>query len=110
MSAKDCRHSRNCHWIESIDPHEQSFVAQVMHKTIENVALWIDGHGGVAHKSANEAATWRIFERDYARMADSHAGVSSLPRQALWNFSNNGCRSNGRSASCEDAVWECRVP
>jgi nitrate/TMAO reductase-like tetraheme cytochrome c subunit len=50
MKATDSRECRNCHSVESMDPHKQSAAAQMMPEAIKNGATCIDCHKGIAHK------------------------------------------------------------
>ncbi|MGB8398906.1 NapC/NirT family cytochrome c [Bradyrhizobium sp.] len=40
---------RNCHSVESMDPHKQSQASQVMLLALKNGATCIDCHRGIAH-------------------------------------------------------------
>ena len=50
MKATDSRECRNCHSVESMDPHKQTAAAQIMPEAIKNGATCIDCHKGIAHK------------------------------------------------------------
>ena len=50
MKATDSRECRNCHSVESMDPHKQSAAAQTMFEAIKSGATCIDCHKGIAHK------------------------------------------------------------
>jgi nitrate/TMAO reductase-like tetraheme cytochrome c subunit len=50
MKANDSRECRNCHSVESMDPHKQSQASQVMYEAIKSGATCIDCHRGIAHK------------------------------------------------------------
>jgi nitrate/TMAO reductase-like tetraheme cytochrome c subunit len=49
MKANDSRECRNCHSVESMDPHKQTPASQVMFEAIKNGATCIDCHRGIAH-------------------------------------------------------------
>jgi cytochrome c-type protein NapC len=49
MKETDSRACRNCHSIESMDPHKQSQPAQVMALAMKGGATCIDCHKGIAH-------------------------------------------------------------
>jgi nitrate/TMAO reductase-like tetraheme cytochrome c subunit len=49
MKATDSRECRNCHSVDSMDPHKQSAAAQMMPEAIKNGATCIDCHKGIAH-------------------------------------------------------------
>ncbi len=48
MKANDSHECRNCHAVESMDPHKQSEAAQIMPEAIKNGATCIDCHRGIA--------------------------------------------------------------
>jgi len=50
MKANNSHECRNCHSVESMDPHKQSPASQVMYAAIQNGATCIDCHRGIAHK------------------------------------------------------------
>jgi len=50
MKATDSRECRNCHSVESMDPHKQTAAAQMMPEAMKNGATCIDCHKGIAHK------------------------------------------------------------
>jgi nitrate/TMAO reductase-like tetraheme cytochrome c subunit len=50
MKATDSRECRNCHSVESMDPHKQTVAAQMMPEAMKNGATCIDCHKGIAHK------------------------------------------------------------
>jgi len=56
MKATDSRECRNCHAVESMDPHKQSAAAQVMPEAIKAGATCIDCHKGIAHHLPAEPA------------------------------------------------------
>jgi cytochrome c-type protein NapC len=49
MKASDSRECRNCHSVESMDPHKQSQASQVMMLAMKSGATCIDCHKGIAH-------------------------------------------------------------
>ena len=49
MKATNSRECRNCHAVESMDPHKQSQASQVMFPAIKAGATCIDCHRGIAH-------------------------------------------------------------
>ena len=49
MKETDSRPCRNCHSVESMDPHKQSQASQVMMLAIKSGATCIDCHRGIAH-------------------------------------------------------------
>lgn len=50
MKATDSRECRNCHSVESMDPHKQTPASQAMFPAMKAGATCIDCHRGVAHK------------------------------------------------------------
>ena len=50
MKANNSRECRNCHSVESMDPHKQTPASQVMYAAIKAGATCIDCHRGIAHK------------------------------------------------------------
>ena len=55
MKATDSRECRNCHAVDSMDPHKQSaLAAQVMPEAIKAGATCIDCHKGIAHHLPKE--------------------------------------------------------
>jgi len=54
MKATDSRECRNCHAVESMDPHKQSAAAQIMPEAIKAGATCIDCHKGIAHHLPKE--------------------------------------------------------
>lgn len=54
MKATDSRECRNCHAVESMDPHKQSAAAQMMPEAIKAGATCIDCHKGIAHHLPKE--------------------------------------------------------
>ena len=50
MKATDSRECRNCHSVESMDPHKQTPASQAMFPAMQAGATCIDCHRGVAHK------------------------------------------------------------
>ena len=50
MKESDSRECRNCHAIQSMDPHKQSAAAQIMTEAIKNGMTCIDCHKGIAHR------------------------------------------------------------
>jgi nitrate/TMAO reductase-like tetraheme cytochrome c subunit len=56
MKATDSRECRNCHSVESMDPHKQSAAAQMMPEAIKAGATCIDCHKGIAHHLPKEPA------------------------------------------------------
>ena len=50
MKPTNSRECRNCHSVESMDPHKQAQASQVMYEAIKNGATCIDCHRGIAHK------------------------------------------------------------
>jgi nitrate/TMAO reductase-like tetraheme cytochrome c subunit len=50
MKETDSRPCRNCHSVESMDPHKQSQASQVMMVAIKSGATCIDCHRGIAHQ------------------------------------------------------------
>ena len=50
MKETDSRECRNCHSVESMDPHKQTAAARVMPEAIKNGATCIDCHKGIAHQ------------------------------------------------------------
>jgi cytochrome c-type protein NapC len=56
MKATDSRECRNCHAVESMDPHKQSAAAQMMPEAIKAGATCIDCHKGIAHHLPKEPA------------------------------------------------------
>jgi cytochrome c-type protein NapC len=50
MKETDSRPCRNCHSVESMDPHKQSQASQVMMLAIKSGATCIDCHRGIAHQ------------------------------------------------------------
>jgi trimethylamine-N-oxide reductase (cytochrome c), cytochrome c-type subunit TorC len=50
MKATDSRECRNCHSVESMDPHKQTQASQVMFPAMKAGATCIDCHRGVAHQ------------------------------------------------------------
>jgi len=50
MKATDSRECRNCHSVESMDPHKQSQASQAMFPALKAGATCIDCHRGIAHK------------------------------------------------------------
>jgi cytochrome c-type protein NapC len=55
MKSTDSRECRNCHAIQSMDPHKQSEAAQIMPEAIKNGLTCIDCHKGIAHQLPKEA-------------------------------------------------------
>lgn len=49
MKSTDSRECRNCHAVESMDPHKQSAAAQIMPEAMKNGLTCIDCHKGIAH-------------------------------------------------------------
>jgi nitrate/TMAO reductase-like tetraheme cytochrome c subunit len=49
MKANDSHECRNCHSVQSMDPHKQTAAAQIMPEAIKNGATCIDCHKGIAH-------------------------------------------------------------
>jgi cytochrome c-type protein NapC len=49
MKSTDSRECRNCHAIQSMDPHKQSAAAQIMPEAMKNGLTCIDCHKGIAH-------------------------------------------------------------
>jgi cytochrome c-type protein NapC len=49
MKSTDSRECRNCHAVQSMDPHKQSAAAQIMPEAIKNGLTCIDCHKGIAH-------------------------------------------------------------
>ena len=54
MKATDSRECRNCHAINSMDPHKQSEAAKVMFDPNTSGLTCIDCHRGIAHKLPEE--------------------------------------------------------
>lgn len=50
MKETDSRPCRNCHSVDSMDPHKQSQASQVMMLAIKSGATCIDCHRGIAHQ------------------------------------------------------------
>jgi cytochrome c-type protein NapC len=50
MKATDSRECRNCHSVESMDPHKQTQASQVMFPAMKAGATCIDCHRGIAHQ------------------------------------------------------------
>jgi cytochrome c-type protein NapC len=50
MKATDSRNCRNCHSVDSMDPHKQSPASQVMALAMKSGATCIDCHKGIAHQ------------------------------------------------------------
>jgi cytochrome c-type protein NapC len=50
MKSNDSHECRNCHSVESMDPHKQTAASQVMIPAIKAGATCIDCHKGIAHK------------------------------------------------------------
>ena len=50
MKANDSHECRNCHSVDSMDPHKQTQASQVMVPAIKAGATCIDCHKGSAHK------------------------------------------------------------
>jgi cytochrome c-type protein NapC len=50
MKANNSHECRNCHSVESMDPHKQSAASQAMYPAIQAGATCIDCHRGIAHK------------------------------------------------------------
>jgi cytochrome c-type protein NapC len=49
MKSTDSRECRNCHAVQSMDPHKQSAAAQIMTEAMKNGLTCIDCHKGIAH-------------------------------------------------------------
>jgi cytochrome c-type protein NapC len=49
MKSTDSRECRNCHAVQSMDPHKQSAAAQIMPEAMKNGLTCIDCHKGIAH-------------------------------------------------------------
>jgi nitrate/TMAO reductase-like tetraheme cytochrome c subunit len=56
MKATDSRECRNCHAVESMDPHKQTVAAQMMPEAMKAGATCIDCHKGIAHKLPEQPA------------------------------------------------------
>jgi len=56
MKATDSRECRNCHAVESMDPHKQTGAAQMMPDAMKAGATCIDCHKGIAHKLPEQPA------------------------------------------------------
>ena len=50
MKATDSRECRNCHSVESMDPHKQTQASQAMFPAMKAGATCIDCHRGIAHQ------------------------------------------------------------
>jgi cytochrome c-type protein NapC len=50
MKATDSRECRNCHSVESMNPHKQSQASQAMFPAMKGGATCIDCHRGIAHQ------------------------------------------------------------
>jgi cytochrome c-type protein NapC len=50
MKATDSRECRNCHSVESMDPHKQTQASQAMFPAMKAGATCIDCHRGIAHR------------------------------------------------------------
>jgi cytochrome c-type protein NapC len=50
MKATDSRECRNCHSVESMDPHKQSQASQAMYPAMKAGVTCIDCHRGIAHQ------------------------------------------------------------
>ncbi len=54
MKKTDSRECRNCHAVDSMDPHKQSAAAQIMFEAVKNGMTCIDCHKGIAHRLPEE--------------------------------------------------------
>jgi cytochrome c-type protein NapC len=50
MKSTDSRECRNCHAVQSMDPHKQSEAAKIMQESLKNGLTCIDCHKGIAHQ------------------------------------------------------------
>ena len=56
MKENDSRPCRNCHSVESMDPHKQQPASQVMMLAVKSGATCIDCHRGIAHHLPKQQA------------------------------------------------------
>jgi cytochrome c-type protein NapC len=56
MKATDSRECRNCHAVQSMDPHKQTEAARIMPEAIKAGLTCIDCHKGIAHHLPAEPA------------------------------------------------------